>query len=174
MRTLLSLLLPLLAFSCAGRETTARRLDVVHEGGDREALFDQMAGLAGRWVQDLPDGTQLDYEFAVTSGGHAVRETMMLGADEEMTNMYTRDGKDLVLTHYCAGGNQVSMRVGEFEPNRMAFEFDSVRDLNAPDEIYMGQMTLVIVDEDHIEEHWSALQYESVEHENVIRLRRAQ
>jgi hypothetical protein len=46
-----------------------------------------------------------------SAGGSVVMETMMAGTDYEMINMYHLDGDDLVLTHYCAGGNQPTMRL---------------------------------------------------------------
>jgi hypothetical protein len=72
-----------------------------------------------------------------------------------MTNLYHMDGPSMVMTHYCAVGNQPKMRAvagGPHDP--IELKFDSVTNL-ASNQTYMGGMKLVIVDRDHIEEHWS-------------------
>ena len=75
-----------------------------------------------------PDGEGI-VEFRVSSNGSAVRELMYPGTEHEMTNMYTLEGNTLVMTHYCAGGNQPHMRASKFENGRLAFEPDGVSDL---------------------------------------------
>ncbi len=67
--------------------------------------------------------------FKLLSGGSAVRETMFPGTDHEMTNMYHLDGHDLVLTHYCAEGNQSRMRAKPGGKNNvLEFKFESFMD----------------------------------------------
>ncbi len=44
---------------------------------------------------------------------------MYPGMEHEMTNMYTLDGNTLVMTHYCAGGNQPRMRATGVENGRV-------------------------------------------------------
>ena len=115
-----------------------------------------VAALEGRWTGVAPDGSTGVTEFVVSSSGSAVREIMMPGTENEMTNMYTLDGNALVMTHYCAGGNQPHMRASAIEGNRIVFEPTGVSDLKSEDEVYMGSMTLVIKDADTIEQHWSS------------------
>jgi len=52
-------------------------------------------------------------------------ETMGAGSEHEMVNMYHMDGDDLVLTHYCAGGNQPTMKLDteELAAGRLHFAF---------------------------------------------------
>jgi hypothetical protein len=94
-------------------------------------------------------------EFKVCSGGTAVREIMALGTPNEMTNMYRLEGNALVVTHYCAMGNQPEMHAFAPEGNQLMFVCDHVSDLDAPDEEYMGGLTLVFADADHLRELWS-------------------
>ncbi len=122
----------------------------------RAPLMDAVAALEGRWTGVAPDGSTGVTEFVVSSNGSAVREIMMPGTENEMTNMYTLDGNALVMTHYCAGGNQPHMRASAIEGNSIVFEPAGVSDLKSEDEVYMGAMTLVIKDADHIEQHWSS------------------
>jgi len=137
----------------------------------RSALFDTVAALEGRWELAGPDGPQY-IEFQVSSNGSAVREVMFPGTESEMTNMYTLDGNSLVMTHYCAGGNQPHMRATSLEDGRIAFTAFGVSDLTSPDALYMGDMTLFIRDEDHIEEHWRAFADGEIDHMPAFELTR--
>ncbi len=93
-------------------------------------------------------------EYSRSSGGSALREVMFPGAEHEMTNMYTLDGDAVVMTHYCAAGNQPRMRANKMGDRRLDFHFEDISDLNAEDEVYMGELSIVWVDSDHIEQHW--------------------
>ncbi len=138
----------------------------------REALLGVVRGLEGAWQTDGPEGEPSVVEFHVSSGGSAVREVMFPGSDHEMTNMYTLDGNALLMTHYCAGGNQPHMRAKVLDGNHIVFETAGVSDLKSADEVYMGEMTLVVIDENHIEQHWAALKGGVKDHENVMTLTR--
>jgi hypothetical protein len=91
-----------------------------------------------------------------------------------MTNMYTLDGDSLVVTHYCAAGNQPRMRARAIEDGRIAFRLDSVGDLGSDDSHYMGELILVLVDADHVEQHWRTFKDGELDHEMVFPLERAQ
>lgn len=141
----------------------------------RAVLFGPVAALAGTWRSPDPTGGEATTtEFVVSSNGSAVREIMMKGTPHEMTNMYTLDGNSLVMVHYCAGGNQPKMRARAVDGNTLVFEPDGVSDLKSASEPYMASMTLVTVDANTVEQHWTALTLADggVHHENVIRLER--
>lgn len=99
----------------------------------RDPLFDAVAGLEGRW-QLVDEGMPGVIEYAVTAGGHSVREVMFPGEPHEMVNMYSLDGNSLVMTHYCAAGNQPRMRALSFGGRHLPFGSDGVSDLKSPDE----------------------------------------
>ena len=140
----------------------------------REPLFAAIAALEGTWVADNGATDTETFVFEVSSAGTVVRERMNAGSDHEMTNLYALDGNGIAMTHYCAGGNQPRMRATAMDGNQLAFEFQRVDDLEGTDEPYMGEMTLVFVDEDHVEQHWSALRAdgEDSNHSIVIKLTR--
>jgi len=167
MRTLAPLALALSFTAC--QSSGPRVVDA--DPARRQALFEAVAGLEGRWQMEGPDGTAY-IEFAVTAGGSAVRETMFPGTPYEMVNMYTLDGNGLAMTHYCAAGNQPHMRADALEGDRLAFRTTGVSDLKAPDEHYMGSMTLVFVDADHVEQHWVSLNAPESEHMPAFALSR--
>lgn len=148
------------------------RTVVEADSSSREPLFDAVSDLVGRWEGEGDDGMQLVHEIAVTSNGSVVREVMFPGGPHEMTNMYSLDGNSLVMTHYCAGGNQPRMRATSVNGNQLVFASEGVSDLKADDEIYMGAMTLVRVDKDTMEQHWKAFRQDEVDHEAVFRLKR--
>ena len=75
-----------------------------------QAMLGEIAKLVGPWEMSDEEGKKhLTATFAVTAGGSAVREIMFPGDAHEMTNLYHMDGTSLVLTHYCAAGNQPRM-----------------------------------------------------------------
>jgi hypothetical protein len=124
----------------------------------RSQLLDRMKSLAGTWEMTGPDGKkQTAAIFSVTSNGSAVREVMFPGADHEMTNMYHMDGPSLVVTHYCAMGNQPRMRATSAGKDTIEFRFDSVTNKTSPDEQYMGQLTIVFLDSNNIQQDWRTL-----------------
>ena len=52
----------------------------------------------------------------VTAGGSAVHETLFPGSAHEMVSVYHLDGADLVMTHFCALGNQPRMKADPKSP----------------------------------------------------------
>lgn len=122
----------------------------------RGALLDRVKGMEGEWEMQGEDGKwAVAAVFRPIAAGSAVREIMFPGSPHEMTNLYHMDGNTLVMTHYCAAGNQPTMRAkanGLSTP--IEFNFDSVSNLTQPDEMYMGSMTLVFIDADHAEQRW--------------------
>jgi|CXWL01.1.fsa_nt_gi hypothetical protein len=120
------------------------------------AAFDRLKKLEGDWVMIDDKGAAAPGSvFRVASQGSALREVMFPGAEHEMTNMYHMDGDSVVLTHYCAVGNQPRMRARADASNALRFEFESVTNLRAADEAYMGSMTLTFVDPETIKTDWT-------------------
>ena len=80
----------------------------------KNAGLDRLKKLAGTWVEADDKGQPTDTivsVFKVTSNGSAVQETIFPGSDHEMVTVYYIDGPDLVLTHYCALGNQPHLKL---------------------------------------------------------------
>ena len=72
--------------------------------------LEKMTKLVGTWVAADDDNKPTDKVVSViklTAGGSAVHETLFPGQDHEMVSIYTLDGPDLVMTHYCMLGNQI-------------------------------------------------------------------
>ena len=169
MRPMLSLAVLALACACAA---TAPRAVVDADPARREQLFAPLRALEGRWRGTDPSGAEKVWEYRATSNGSAVREVMFPGDDHEMTNMYSLDGNSVVMVHYCAMGNQPKMRATRLEDGRLAFASEGVQDLQEPDGVYMGEMTLELVDDDHVRQHWKAFRGDALDHETTFALER--
>ncbi len=119
------------------------------DAAQRDALLNAVKALEGRWTSEGGDTL-----FEITSAGSVVRETMMPGQEMEMVNMYSLDGNALRMTHYCGGGNQPHMVATQVDGKDIVFAANGVSDLKDSDQVYMGSMTLRLVDEDKLEQHW--------------------
>ncbi|MEX2218406.1 MAG: hypothetical protein WD749_06555 [Phycisphaerales bacterium] len=162
----LSLALPLAALlagcTCAqntagpdSRSTPAPRAAAPATDAHRAALLDRIKQLEGEWEGKTPEGGAGRTVFAVSSNGSVVREIMLVGEPHEMTNVYHMDGPDLIMTHYCAIGNQPRLRAkAPKDGESIDLKFDSVTNLAAPDGMYMGRLTLTILDPDHLRQEW--------------------
>src|SRR5205085_339923 len=81
--------------------------------------LERMKKLAGTWVATDKDGKPTDQVVSVvkvTAAGSAVHETLFPGQPHEMISVYHRDGSDLIMTHYCALGNQPRMKADPHSP----------------------------------------------------------
>lgn len=120
----------------------------------RAALLDRVKGLAGEWDMLDDSGAVIGKSrFSVSSNGSSVRELMFMGTAHEMTNMYHMDGSDMVVTHYCAEGNQPRMRAKAAGADRIPFAFESVTNLKPGGE-YMGGLTLVWEKDGTVRQEW--------------------
>lgn len=117
-------------------------------------LLGAIKSLEGQWVQTTAEGTS-SITFKVSSAGSTVREIMFPGMEHEMTNMYHMDGDALILTHYCAVGNQPRLRATQLTGNSIHFTCESVSNLATDQSMYMGEMILTIIDPNTIKETWT-------------------
>ena len=130
--------------------------------------FATLKGMAGSW-HGVPEATgeeaaaeadaagQAVFEIEVSAAGTVVMETMGPGTEHEMINMYYQDGDDLVLTHYCAGGNQPTMRLDLEASTAERMIFDFTGGTNIPEEgHYIHDMELGIHADGKIESVWNS------------------
>ena len=117
--------------------------------------FETMKKLAGTWLAAGEDGKPTDQVMSiirVTAGGSAVHETLFPGQPQEMISVYTVDGPDLVMTHYCVLGNQPRLKADPKSPaNQIRFQFAGGSNLDPTKDKHMHSATLTIVDDGHIE-----------------------
>lgn len=134
---------------------------------EAQAVFDQLKSLAGTWQgpsegegeaaeAEAEAASQVVHEFQVSAAGTVVMETMGPGTDHEMINMYHLDGDDLVLTHYCAGGNQPQMKLNRDSSTADTLVFDFVGGTNLDPAVdgHIHAARIQIVDSDNLESIW--------------------
>ena len=118
------------------------------------ARFDNLKALAGDWTMTDGDGSTA-VTYRVTAGGSAVVETLFPGAEHEMVTVYTLDRGDLVLTHYCAEGNQPHMKaVKGGDAASIAFKFDGGGNIKSSKDGHMHEATFAFIDADHVKSSW--------------------
>lgn len=119
------------------------------------AGFEKLKTLVGTWVTADQDGKPTEEVVSVirlTAGGSAIHETLFPGQPHEMISVYTAEGSDLVMTHYCMLGNQPRLKAStQGLENKLHFEFAGGANLDPQKDKHMHSGTLTIVDADHIE-----------------------
>jgi hypothetical protein len=119
------------------------------------AGLEKMKKMAGTWLVADQDGkptNQVASIIKVTAGGSVVHETLFPGQPHEMVSIYTANGPDLIMTHYCVLGNQPRMKADPKSPaNQIVFQFAGGGNLDPKKDKHMHEATLTIVDDDRIE-----------------------
>lgn len=126
----------------------------------KPSRLESIKALAGTWEMKGEDGKAgPTVSYRVTSAGSAVMETLFAGTPKEMITMYTMEGDDLVLTHYCAMGNQPHMKaLPEKDAKVIAFEFTGGGDMKSRDELHMDSLTMTFTDATHLRHDWTMWQ----------------
>ena len=121
----------------------------------KNATFEKLKSVLGDW--EAKEGNMTFHiSYKLVSNGTAIMETMAAGNQPPMINMYTPEGGKLTMVHYCAGGNQPRMRADAPNGNEIAFNFVDIANLPDMKAEHMRDLTLRIVDADHIEQVWTS------------------
>lgn len=131
---------------------------------DARAVFEKLKTLEGSWT-GTASGTGEDGEpverpvreqFRVSGAGSVVMEIMFEGSEHEMINMYHLDGDDLLVTHYCAGGNQPQMKLdtAALAEGRIHFDFIGGTNLDPAADPHIHSATLLEVGDSRLESSW--------------------
>ena len=132
--------------------------------------FEELKALDGAWEGKSLNGQPLEVAYRVTSNGSAIMSEIK--GKEDMISMFNLDGDRVLLTHYCAVGNQPRM-VASASPDGKTFTFDFVdaTNLPTPDAAHMIRMVLAMPDANHHTEEWTFSDH-GKEHKEVFDLRR--
>ncbi len=132
--------------------------------------FEELKALDGTWEGKSLNGQPLEVAYRVTSNGSAIMSEIK--GKEDMISMFNLDGDRVLLTHYCAVGNQPRM-VASASPDGKTFTFDFVdaTNLPTPDAAHMIRMVLAMPDANHHTEEWTFSDH-GKEHTEVFDLRR--
>ena len=134
----------------------------------------KLTALEGDWVLLDEDGRETDTigaTFRLTAGGSALVETMFPNSPDghEMVNMYHADGDRVLMTHYCAAGNQPRLEVlATDDENRLELQFESVTNLASPDANHMRSAEYIFHGDDRLTTRWWNMQDGKVSKENHV------
>lgn len=120
-----------------------------------QPALDQLKTLQGEWVwAEGENKGKLVAVYTVSSGGTAVVESLFPGTDHGMVTVYHLDGDKLMMTHYCAVGNQPRMHA-EPATDKLVFTCTGGSNMESEDDGHMHAMTLTFVDSDHVKAEWT-------------------
>lgn len=125
---------------------------------DAQKAFDKLKSMAGTWEGKMEkEGTMGDQpvtvNYRVVSQGTAV---MADATHESMVTMYTMDGNRLLMTHYCASGNQPRMAASLSPDGKtLDFTFVDATNLASPQAGHMHHAVFTFADANHYSEEWT-------------------
>jgi hypothetical protein len=123
--------------------------------------FGSIKALTGNWEGKTQMGDPVQVSYRVTGGGSAVLGeivSQMNGKSEDMISMFHMDGDRLLLTHYCAAGNQPRMKAtASADGKTITFDFVDATNLSSSDAPHMHRVVFNFVDSNHHTEEWHFL-----------------
>jgi hypothetical protein len=129
------------------------------------AQFELLKSLEGEWTGtggDEGEAQAVEMRYRVTAAGSAVEETLFPGTPHEMVTMYHLDGERLMLTHYCAAGNQPRMVATNWESGTEArtirFAFAGATNLVSKMTGHMHEMQMTIEGPNRMTATWTYFQ----------------
>jgi len=137
---------------------------------DAQKAFTTIKSLPGTWEGNTPMGP-VKVTFKTTSGGSAVMSEIL--GKEDMITMFNLDGPGrLLMTHYCAAGNEPRMEASVSPDGKViTFNYVDATNLASPDAPHMHKMVLTLIDENHHTEEWTFVDH-GKEHKELFDLRR--
>lgn len=112
---------------------------------DTDAAWAELQrALVGRWKATTADNRSFLLTYRLVSNGTALVETFTSSASgKETLSVYHRDGSGLLLTHYCAQGNQARLKAVVASRERVVFGFLDATNVAAEQDV-MQQLTVAL------------------------------
>ena len=124
--------------------------------------FNKLKELAGEWhgrAGDREKGMEATVIYKTTAAGNTVMETLFPGTTHEMVTMYYLEDGKLVLTHYCAAGNQPRMALTKkATPEMLDFNFIGGANISSRRDGHMHAARLRFIGKDALESEWDYFQ----------------
>lgn len=136
-----SFLLTLLLTACARRPPAPPDPPAAVDAS--AAWAELVRALPGTWVAADESAGALVIDYRVVSRGSALLETFGADPAAQTLSVYHPDGRALMLTHYCAQGNQVRLRAADVAPGRVRFEYLDVTSAT-PEQSVMHELVFVL------------------------------
>ena len=119
--------------------------------------FDLVKSLSGNWEGKTQMGDPVQVSYKMTADGSAMMseiQNQMNGKSQDMISMIHMDGDRLLLTHYCAAGNQPRMQA-TISADSKSISFDFVDGTNlANTSGHMQRVIFIFTDATHHTEEW--------------------
>lgn len=140
LRSLAALLV--LASSACARVAPAPAPAPVATTGTGVAAWERLKhALPGSWSMPSSKGGTFVVSYKLISGGTVLVEEWGAGTPSETETVFHPDHAELLLTHYCAQGNQPRLRVAEVTADAVVFRFVDVTN-RGPDQSMLVERTL--------------------------------
>ena len=152
-----------LSFSLFADDSTVKIGDVEMASDKKSAAFEQVKKKLGKWEGKMVQGLNgaiidVSYEFALTSGGNTITETLVEDGVQMLTT-YSDDDGQLVVKHYCGLGTEPVFKVDSLSVSSMSIKLDKSKvDLHAAHESFVTNMK------------WTMNSKDSVSFENIVML----
>ena len=122
--------------------------------------WEKLKSLVGEWDGTVSHGTEtmpVTISYTLVSSGTSLMERLSTPDGADMVTMYHPDGSRIMMTHYCAGGNQPRMRAQAPKGNvdRLAFSFVDATNLPDPKVEHMRSLVVRFDDADHFTQEWT-------------------
>jgi hypothetical protein len=129
---------------------------VIFAQSDTQKSFDQLKLLTGSWEGKNSMGEPVQVSYRLTAGGTALMSEIM-SHGEDMISMFNLDGANrLILTHYCAVGNQPRMQAGASPDGKtITFNFLDATNLDNPQSGHMDHVVIAMLASNHHTEEWT-------------------
>jgi hypothetical protein len=127
---------------------------------DAQKSFEQLKSLAGSWEGKNSMGQSVQVSYRMTAGGSALMSEIV-GHGETMITMINVDGPNrLLLTHYCAVGNQPRMQASASPDGKtITFNFLDATNLDNPQSGHMDHVVIALLGPDHHTEEWNFIDH---------------
>jgi hypothetical protein len=124
-----------LLLGCGGAPRGPRALE------DPDA-FARLSAIEGAW-QSVGGAGTVTAEYALVSRGSALVESWITPSGTRTLTVYHPDHASVLLTHYCAQGNQARLRLTEASATRFRFEREDATNV-LPDQSVLTVLVLSI------------------------------
>lgn len=123
---------------------------------DAQKSFSQLKSLTGSWEGKNSQGEAVQVSYRMTAGGSALMSEIK-GHGEDMISMIHFEGANrLLLTHYCAAGNQPRMQASASPDGKtITFNFVDATNLDSPQAGHMDHVMIAMLDANHHTEEWN-------------------
>jgi hypothetical protein len=140
---------------------------------DAQKSFDNLKSLSGAWQGKDQGGRSMNVSYRVTAGGSALMSEIQTENEENMITMFHLDNDRLLMTHYCAAGNQPRMKATA-SPDGKTFTFEFLDATNVTDAQpgHMQRVVLTLIDPNHHTEEWTFRTKDAKEMKEIFDLQR--